>query len=69
MEERKPTRIAAIADVHVREGDKGKWTDLFKEISGRSDVLVIAGDLTDTGDEMEAQVLADDFGASTCITS
>ena len=65
MEERKPTRIAAIADVHVREGDKGKWTDLFKEISGRSDVLVIAGDLTDTGDEMEAQVLADELKACT----
>ena len=56
MEETKKTRIAAVADVHVKEADKGKWTDFFKEVSARADVLVIAGDLTDTGDEMEAQV-------------
>ena len=65
MEEAKKTRLAAIADIHVREGDKGKWTDFFKEVSAKSDVLVIAGDLTDTGDEMEAQVLADELKACT----
>lgn len=27
----KKTKIAAVADIHVREGDKGKWTDLFKK--------------------------------------
>jgi len=63
MEETKKTRIAAVADVHVKEGDKGKWTDFFKEVSARADVLVIAGDLTDTGDEMEAQVLAEELKA------
>lgn len=61
----KKTRIAAVGDVHVREGDKGKWTDYFKEISAKSDVLVIAGDLTDTGDEMEAEVLAEELKACT----
>jgi Icc-related predicted phosphoesterase len=55
------TRIAAIGDIHVREGDKGKWIEFFKEVSHKADVLVIAGDLTDTGDEMEAQVLADEI--------
>jgi Icc-related predicted phosphoesterase len=55
------TRIAAIADIHVRESDRGKWTDYFKEVSGKADVLLIAGDLTDTGDEMEAEVLADEI--------
>ncbi|HEU4632352.1 MAG TPA: metallophosphoesterase [Flavisolibacter sp.] len=65
MEEPKKTTIAAVADVHVREGDKGRWADLFKEISAQADVLVIAGDLTDTGDEMEAQVLADELKACT----
>ena len=59
------TRIAAVGDVHVREGDRGKWTELFKEVSANADVLVIAGDLTDTGDEMEAQVLADELKACT----
>lgn len=65
MEDIKKTRIAAMADIHVREGDKGKWTELFKEISSKADVLAIAGDLTDTGDEMEAQVLADELKACT----
>ena len=55
------TRIAAVGDIHVREGDKGKWVDFFKEASAKADVLVLAGDLTDTGDEMEAQVLADEL--------
>lgn len=63
MEEAKKTTVAAVADVHVREGDKGKWTELFKEASARASVLVIAGDLTDTGDEMEAEVLADELKA------
>lgn len=65
MEETKKTRIAAMADVHVKEGDKGRWTDFFKEVSIKADVLIIAGDLTDTGDEMEAQVLADELKACT----
>ena len=65
MEERKKTRIAAVADVHVKENDRGKWMEFFKEASSQSDVLIIAGDLTDTGDEMEAQVLADELKACT----
>ena len=54
-------RIAAVGDIHVRENDKGKWIDYFKEVSRHADVLVICGDLTDTGDEVEAQVLADEL--------
>ena len=65
MDETKTMRIAALADIHVREGDKSKWADLFKEISSKADVLIIAGDLTDTGDETEAQVLADELKACT----
>src|SRR6476661_7930944 len=59
------TRIAAVGDVHVRENDKGKWVDYFREISAKADVLVIAGDLTDTGDEMEAEVLAEEIKSCT----
>src|SRR5688572_27383111 len=55
------TRIAAVGDIHVREGDKGKWVEFFKEVSHEADVLVIAGDLTDTGDEHEAQILAEEL--------
>ena len=62
-DENQKVRIAAVADVHVRESDKGKWTDYFKEVSQNADVLLICGDLTDTGDEGEAQVLADELKA------
>jgi Icc-related predicted phosphoesterase len=63
MEETKKTRIAAVADIHVRESDKGKWVNCFKEASKQADVLLICGDLTDTGDEVEAQVLAEELKA------
>lgn len=62
-EENQKVRIAAVADVHVRESDKGKWTEYFKEVSQKADVLLICGDLTDTGDEGEAQVLAEELKA------
>jgi Icc-related predicted phosphoesterase len=61
----KKTRIAAVGDIHVKETDKGKWVEYFKEVSKQADVLVICGDLTDTGDEAEAQVLADELRACT----
>ena len=64
-EEVKKTRIAAVGDIHVRESDKGKWQEYFKEVSREADVLVIAGDLTDTGDEGEAQVLSEELRACT----
>ncbi|NTS40555.1 metallophosphoesterase [Flavisolibacter sp. BT320] len=58
-------KIAAVADIHIRENDKGKWIDYFKHISQHADVLLIGGDLTDTGDEGEAQVLCDELKACT----
>lgn len=65
MAEEKKVRIAAIADIHVRESDKGKWSEFFKEVSQEADVLVISGDLTDTGDEGEAQLLSEELRACT----
>lgn len=61
MEPEKKVRIAAVGDIHVRETDKGKWVDFFKEVSKAADVLLICGDLTDTGDEAEAQVLTEEL--------
>ena len=61
----KITRIAAVGDLHVRESDKGKWVEYFKEVSKQADVLLICGDLTDTGDEGEAQVLSEELHACT----
>ncbi|HEV7347605.1 metallophosphoesterase family protein [Telluribacter sp.] len=61
MAKTQKVRIAAVADIHIRETDKGKWADCFKEISEKADVLLLCGDLTDTGDEMEAEVLAEEL--------
>src|SRR5687768_14314554 len=58
-------RIAAVGDIHVRETDRGKWVDCFKRVSTEAKVLLICGDLTDTGDEAEAQVLADELKSCT----
>ncbi|MFN3405275.1 MAG: metallophosphoesterase [Cytophagaceae bacterium] len=56
-------RIAAVGDIHVREGDKGKWTDFFKKVSSEADLLLLCGDLTDTGHKSEADVLAKELKA------
>jgi Icc-related predicted phosphoesterase len=57
----KITRVAAVGDIHVRENERGKWTEYFKEVSRKAEVLLLCGDLTDTGDEVEAQVLAEEL--------
>ncbi len=59
------TRIAALGDIHTQEGDKGKWAPLFEEASKKADVFLLCGDLTDTGDETEAQVLVEELKACT----
>lgn len=58
-------RIAAVADIHIRETDKGKWVNCLTEISQKADILLIPGDLTDTGDEGEAAVLIEELKACT----
>ena len=59
------TRIAALADIHVQETDRNKLTGLFKEASRQADILLICGDLTNTGDEAEAEVLKEELKACT----
>jgi len=63
--ENKKLRIAAVADIHVTDTDKNKWTDYFREVSRNADVLLICGDLTNTGDESEAEILRDELKACT----
>jgi len=53
----KTLRIAAMGDLHMREDDEGKLHSVFQELNEKADVLLLAGDLTDTGDEKEAEVL------------
>jgi len=59
----KKIHVAAIADIHVRETERSELASLFREVSRQSDVLLIAGDLTNTGDEAEAQVLKEELKA------
>lgn len=65
MEATKKVRIAAVGDIHVREMDHGKWVPFFKDVSEKADVLLLCGDLTDTGDEHEAQILAEELKSCT----
>lgn len=59
------TKIAAVGDLHIQETDKGKWKNFFQNIDREADVLLIAGDLTHTGDELEAQILAEELSIFT----
>ncbi|RZK48234.1 MAG: metallophosphoesterase [Pedobacter sp.] len=52
-------KIAALGDIHVTQQDRGKWDACFSTLSEKADIVVIAGDLTDTGDEHEAEILAE----------
>jgi len=52
-------RIAALGDLHTSETDAGKYTSLFSDINRQADILLLAGDLTHTGDEQEASILLD----------
>ncbi|MDK1490829.1 metallophosphoesterase [Sinorhizobium sp. 7-81] len=58
-------KVAAVADLHVKEDRSVSYTELFSEISQAADVLVIAGDLTDLGKPMEAELLAADLKSCT----
>lgn len=54
-------RVAAIADLHIKEDGSVSYRSLFNEIAREADVLVIAGDLTDLGKPREAELLAEDL--------
>ncbi|MBF0393527.1 MAG: metallophosphoesterase [Alphaproteobacteria bacterium] len=54
-------RVAAIGDLHVGEGHRHPFRDLFAEISHSADVLALCGDLTNLGTLREAEILAEDL--------
>src|SRR5215212_4376754 len=56
-------RVAAIGDLHVMEDGVAPYRELFTEISGSADVLVLCGDLTNFGKTTEAEILAEDLAA------
>ena len=56
-------RVAAIGDLHVMEDSVAPYRDLFTQIAGEADVLLLCGDLTNFGKSTEAAILAEDIRA------
>ena len=52
-------RIAAAGDVHASEATRERLVAAFAQLENDADVVLLAGDLTTTGDPDQAQVLAD----------
>ena len=51
-------RLAALADLHCTRTSQGAFQALFARIGESADILLLAGDLTDSGLSDEARVLA-----------
>ena len=54
-------RVAAVGDVHFDRSSSGRIRNYLPEIQRQADLLLLAGDLTQTGDLDEAHVLAKDL--------
>jgi Icc-related predicted phosphoesterase len=52
-------RIAAAGDIHASEATRARIADAFAHVEGEADVVLLAGDLTTTGEPEQAAVLAD----------
>lgn len=56
-------RVAAVGDLHCTRTSHGAFQTLFNQVSESADLLLLAGDLTDTGLPDEARVLVKEFAA------
>ena len=54
-------RVAAVGDVHYGRNSKDRLRSDFKGLKDHADILLIAGDLTQSGTIEEAQVLVSDL--------
>src|SRR6476659_7609886 len=52
-------RVAAAGDIHASEATRERLERAFAEVESQADLVLLAGDLTTTGDPGEAQVLVD----------
>lgn len=52
-------RLAAVADLHGRADQHGRFRELVRAVNGEAEGLVLAGDLTDHGTVAEAETLAE----------
>jgi Icc-related predicted phosphoesterase len=55
--------VGCLGDLHVKEDQARSYRELFAEIAQAAGVLVLCGDLTDTGKPKEAEILAEDLRA------
>ncbi len=51
-------RVAAAADIHASEASRERVERAFAELPGEADVVLLAGDLTTSGEPEQAEVLA-----------
>lgn len=56
-------RVAAVGDLHCTRSSHGAFQPLFSQVSSSADMLLLAGDLTDTGLPDEARILAREVAA------
>ena len=52
-------RVAAAGDIHASEATRERVERAFSEVESHADLVLLAGDLTTTGEPDEGQVLAD----------
>src|ERR1043166_801797 len=51
-------RIAAAADIHASDVSADRGEQAFAELQGEADVVLLAGDLTTSGEPEQAEVVA-----------
>ena len=56
-------RVAAVGDLHCTRTSAGSFHVLFSQVAKAADMLLLAGDLTDTGLPDEARILAREIAA------
>lgn len=54
-------RIAAAGDVHFDRKSHNRLAEHVRDLAGKADIFLLAGDLTQTGHPEEMQILADDL--------
>jgi uncharacterized protein len=54
-----PVRVAAAGDIHSEPSNRDAVARAFAALEGRADLVLLAGDLTTTGEPEQAAVLAD----------
>jgi Icc-related predicted phosphoesterase len=54
-------RIAAVGDVHCSSSSRGALRPWLSTLHERADVMLLCGDLTDSGTQREARVLAEEL--------